>query len=132
MKPCGFVKSPYAEFHPSKSATCRGPRALRFIPRYSHPQKSVAFWGPRCGVRTSTLHSSGFARLASGAFYKTAFFLLALLMLVACGKKGEPTLTTFVKPPPVKNITVVHRENSILLAWSYSASPDMQELVKGF
>jgi hypothetical protein len=112
MKPGGFVKSPYAAFHPSKSATCRG---------------------PRCGVRTCTPHSSGFARLASGAFYKTAFiFLLALLMLAACGKKGEPTLTTFVKPPPVKNISVVHRENSILLSWSYPASPDMQELIKGF
>ena len=59
-------------------------------------------------------------------------WIFALLMLAACGKKGDPTLTTFVKPPPVKNITVLHRENSILLAWSYSASPDMQELVKGF
>ncbi len=68
-----------------------------------------------------------------GGFVKTEFiFLLALLMLAACGKKGDPTLTTFVKPPPVKNITVVHRENSILLSWSYSVSPDMQELVKGF
>jgi fibronectin type 3 domain-containing protein len=57
---------------------------------------------------------------------------MALLMLAACGKKGDPTLTTFVKPPPVKNITVVHRENSILLSWSYSPPPDMQELIKGF
>src|SRR5208283_866100 len=104
MKPGGFVKSPYA--------------TLRFIPRH-------------CGVRTSTPHSSVFARLASGAFYKTAF-IFALLLLVACGKKGDPTLTTFVKPDPVKNIAVVHRENSILLSWSYSVSPDMQELVKGF
>ncbi len=88
MKPVGFVKSPYAAFHPN---------------------------------------------LASGAFYKTAFiFLFALLMLAACGKKGEPTLTTFVKPAPVKNISVLHRENSILLSWSYPVSADMQELVKGF
>ncbi|MGO9015404.1 MAG: hypothetical protein ACLQF0_10530 [Dissulfurispiraceae bacterium] len=105
MKRGGFVKSPYA--------------ALRFILR-------------RCGVRTSTPHSSGFARLASGAFYKTAFFLLAVLVLVACGKKGEPTFITFVKPPPVNAITVVHRENSMLLSWSYSVSQDMQELIKGF
>ncbi len=70
-----------------------------------------------------------------GGFVKSpyvALFLLALLMLAACGRKGEPTLTTFVKPAPVKNISVVHRENSILLSWSYSTSPDMQELVKGF
>ncbi len=73
------------------------------------------------------------ARPASRAFYKTVFVLLpALLLLAACGKKGVPTLTTFVKPPPVNSITVIHRENSILLSWSYSASQDMQELVKGF
>jgi len=63
---------------------------------------------------------------------KTLFCIFTLLMLAACGKKGEPTLTTFVKPPPVKNITVVHRENSLLLSWYYTVSPDMQELVKGF
>ena len=61
-----------------------------------------------------------------------AFICLLVLMLAACGKKGDPTLTTFVKPPPVKNITVLHHENSILLSWSYSPSPDMQELIKGF
>ncbi len=117
MKPGGFVKSPYAAF--------------RFIPRHSHPQKSLAFWGPRCGVRTSTPHSSGFARLASGAFYKTVFiFLMALLL--SCGKKGDPTLATFVKPAPVRNITALHRENSILLSWSYSVSSDSPELIKGF
>jgi hypothetical protein len=130
MKPGCFVKSPYAAFHPSKSATCRGPRALRFIPRHSHPQKSLAFWGPHCGVRTSTPHSSGFARLASGAFYKTAFIFL--LVLLSCGKKGEPTLATFVKPAPVRSITALHRENSILLSWSYSVSSDSPELIKGF
>ena len=70
MKPGGFVKSPYAAF--------------RFIPR-------------RCGVRTSTPHSSGFARLASGAFYKTAFFMMAPMLMIM-RKKGRPTLTTFVKP----------------------------------
>jgi hypothetical protein len=44
----GFVKSPYA--------------ALRFIPRH-------------CSVRVSTPHSSGFARLASGAFYEAVQIL---------------------------------------------------------
>lgn len=62
----------------------------------------------------------------------TALILLALLVLAACGKKGEPTFITFVKPPPVNNISVVHRENSLLLSWSYSVSQDTQELIKGF
>jgi hypothetical protein len=44
----GFVKRPDA--------------ALRFIPR-------------RCGVRQSTPHSSGFARLACGRFTKPSHFL---------------------------------------------------------
>jgi hypothetical protein len=43
----GFVKSPDA--------------ALRFIPR-------------RCGVRLSTPHSAGFARLACGLFTKPSHF----------------------------------------------------------
>jgi len=47
IKHDGFVKSPDA--------------ALRFILRH-------------CGVRESTPHSSGFARLACGAFYGTVEF----------------------------------------------------------
>ncbi len=105
MKRHGFVKSPYA--------------ALCFIPHH-------------CGVRKGTPHSSVFARLASGAFYKTAIIFLVALLLAACGKRGDPTLTTFVKPAPLTNINVVHRGNSIFLSWSYSVSSDMQELVKGF
>ncbi|MBF0557912.1 MAG: fibronectin type III domain-containing protein [Nitrospirae bacterium] len=53
-------------------------------------------------------------------------------MLTSCGKKGEPTLVTFVKPAPVTNISVVHREDALLLSWSYSVSSDMQDLIKGF
>src|SRR5208283_2850618 len=66
----GLVKSPYAAFHPSKSATCRGPRALRCILRHSHPKRRRLLGTP-CGVHKSTPHSSGFARLAYGAFYET-------------------------------------------------------------
>src|SRR5208283_5718040 len=66
----GFVKNPYAAFHPGKSETCRGPRTLRCILRHSHP-KRLRILGTPCGVRTSTPHSSGFARLAYGAFHET-------------------------------------------------------------
>ncbi|MGD0282324.1 MAG: hypothetical protein ABSB95_08190 [Dissulfurispiraceae bacterium] len=55
-----------------------------------------------------------------------------LILLVSCGKKGPPTLTTFAKPAPVRNIAALHRENSILLSWSYSVSSDMREIIKGF
>lgn len=59
-------------------------------------------------------------------------FLLfvATLFLIACGKKGDPTLNTFEKPMPVKEIRVVHRENEIIISWSYPASE--REKIKGF
>lgn len=53
-------------------------------------------------------------------------------LLPSCGKKGEPTLLTFVKPAPVRNITVLHREDALLLSWPYDVSSDMQDLIKGF
>ncbi len=55
--------------------------------------------------------------------------VLISALLMSCGQKGDPTLTTFVKPSPVGNITAVHRENSLQLSWDYS---DTQELIKGF
>jgi hypothetical protein len=67
--------------------------------------------------------------------FKIRFWVPAVLVgsiLLSCGKKGDPTFFTFVKPPPVANITAVHHENSLLLSWSYSPPQDMEELVKGF
>ncbi len=55
--------------------------------------------------------------------------VLISAMLLSCGKKGPPTLTTFAKPAAVGNITAVHRGNSILLSWPYS---DTGDLVNGF
>ncbi|MBF0505827.1 MAG: hypothetical protein HQL09_03230 [Nitrospirae bacterium] len=61
------------------------------------------------------------------------FFLVSAViisvMLVSCGQKKPPSLKTFAKPAPVGNITAVHRENSILLSWSYS---DTSDFVKAF
>ncbi|MBI3592977.1 MAG: hypothetical protein HY099_05805 [Nitrospirae bacterium] len=58
--------------------------------------------------------------------------VLSFFLVVSCGKKGEPTLTTFEKPEPVKNIKAVHRENEIIISWSYPVSEESRELVKGF
>ena len=44
--------------------------ALHCIPRHSHPEKSLAFGGPRCGVPESTPHSPVFASLAYEFFTK--------------------------------------------------------------
>ncbi|MBZ0157239.1 MAG: hypothetical protein K8I29_13640 [Alphaproteobacteria bacterium] len=56
--------------------------------------------------------------------------LLFLLPLTACGKKGDPTLRTFEKPAPVREVSAVHRENELILSWSYPA--DARNAVKGF
>lgn len=58
--------------------------------------------------------------------------VFAGVLLPACGKKGEPTLVSFFKPAPVMKISVLHREDALLLSWSYSVSSEMQDMIKGF
>ncbi|MEW6738662.1 MAG: fibronectin type III domain-containing protein [Nitrospirota bacterium] len=62
--------------------------------------------------------------------------LLALLLIcsalfiISCGRKGDPTLKTFEKPIPVKEIRAVHREDELAISWSYPASERAK--IKGF
>ncbi|MFO0751758.1 MAG: hypothetical protein U0411_00350 [Thermodesulfovibrionales bacterium] len=56
--------------------------------------------------------------------------LFLLLPLAACGKKGNLTLRTFEKPPPVLELSAVHRENELIIAWPYPA--DARSGIKGF
>ncbi len=56
--------------------------------------------------------------------------LLIALLVASCGKKGEPTLRTFEKPPAVRDIKAVHREDQLIISWSYPA-PE-REAIKGF
>ena len=53
----------------------------------------------------------------------TVYCLLfaACLMLVSCGKKGPPTLKAYEKPSAPAAVKAVHRENRILLSWSYTS-----------
>ena len=55
---------------------------------------------------------------------------LSIPFAVSCGKKGPPTLTTFEKPSTVRDIRVVHREDQLIISWSYPAAG--REAVKGF
>jgi hypothetical protein len=75
----GFVKNPSAalRFTPALLDQKLG---IEGIGRGSDFQEEDSFWDlshrvNRCSVPGSTLHSSGFARLASGAFYETIILM---------------------------------------------------------
>ncbi|MCX5719988.1 MAG: hypothetical protein NT055_08565 [Nitrospirae bacterium] len=58
------------------------------------------------------------------------FLLLTFFFLVSCGKKGPPTLKAYEKPEKPPGITAIHREERIILSWSY---PDnLRNTLKGF
>lgn len=54
----------------------------------------------------------------------------SISFITSCGKKGDPTLKTFEKPMPVKEIRAVHREDELIISWSYPASERAK--IKGF
>lgn len=54
----------------------------------------------------------------------------SISFITSCGKKGDPTLKTFEKPMPVKEIRAVHREDELIISWSYPAAE--REKIKGF
>jgi len=71
----GFVKSPSAALRFTPALLDQGLR-IEGIGRGPDFHEEYPSWGlsnrvNRCSVPVSTLHSSGFARLASGAFYET-------------------------------------------------------------
>lgn len=56
--------------------------------------------------------------------------LIVALLVSSCGKKGDPTLKTFEKPMPVNEIRAVHREDELIISWSYPSSERAK--IKGF
>ena len=63
------------------------------------------------------------------------FFLCCLVLTVyclslSCGKKSPPTLKAYEKPEKPSGLTAIHREERIILSWSY---PDnLRHTLKGF
>jgi hypothetical protein len=47
-------------------------------------------------------------------------FLAMLMLVTGCGKKGAPSLRSFEKPDPIKEIRVVHRDGKLNISWTYS------------
>lgn len=64
----------------------------------------------------------------SGLVYVFAFLILALILpacfLSSCGKKGPPTLRSFKSPPPPVLQRALHREDAILLLWSFPSGKE--------
>ncbi len=50
--------------------------------------------------------------------------IMPLLSLAACGKKSEPTLKEYEKPAPPSLLRAIHREEQIILQWSYPAAKE--------
>jgi len=63
-------------------------------------------------------------------FLISFFLFLSFCFFVSCGKKGPPTLKAYEKPEKPPGITAIHREERIILSWSY---PDnLKHTLKGF
>lgn len=56
-------------------------------------------------------------------------FLAASCLLISCGKKGDPTLKSYEKPPPPE-LRAVHRQSGIILSWNFPKAGEQS--LKGF
>jgi fibronectin type 3 domain-containing protein len=53
-----------------------------------------------------------------------------LLFLWGCGKKGDPTLTSYEKPEAPSVLKAIHRESEIIISWEFPSAK--QHTIKGF
>ena len=60
----------------------------------------------------------------SGILAVYCLLFAACLMLVSCGKKTAPTLKAYEKPLAAAALKAIHRENRIILSWSYSSKKE--------
>lgn len=72
---------------------------------------------------------SALNEILSGAI-RTGLLVTISLLLIACGKKGPPTLKSYEKPPSPSLVRVFHREGSITVSWSFPEK--MEESIAEF
>ncbi len=63
-------------------------------------------------------------------FLISFFLFLSFCFFVSCGKKGPPTLKAYEKPETPSGLTAIHREERIILSWSYPNN--LRHTLKGF
>jgi hypothetical protein len=56
--------------------------------------------------------------------------LIFCILIISCGKKGEPTLKSYEKPDAPSDLRAIHRESEILLFWDFPAGEELT--IKGF
>jgi hypothetical protein len=57
-------------------------------------------------------------------------FLILISLILSCGKRGDPTLKDFDMPLPASNLNVVHKEDKLIINWSYPSQERTK--IKGF
>ncbi|MDP2277825.1 MAG: fibronectin type III domain-containing protein, partial [Nitrospirota bacterium] len=60
----------------------------------------------------------------SGILAVYSLLFAACLMLVSCGKKTAPTLKVYEKPSAPAAVKAIHREDRIILSWSYTSKKE--------
>jgi hypothetical protein len=61
---------------------------------------------------------------------RCSLLLVPLLLSISCGKKGPPTIKAYEKPQAPSGLTAYHREDKMILHWSY---PDnLRSVLQGF
>ncbi|MFA4827804.1 MAG: hypothetical protein WC855_08280 [Thermodesulfovibrionales bacterium] len=50
--------------------------------------------------------------------------IVAFFLLFSCGKKEPPTLKAYEKPDAPSGLKAIHRENNIILSWSYTSKKE--------
>jgi hypothetical protein len=63
-----------------------------------------------------------FARMSRAVTLATV--CAVVMILPACGKKGDPTLKSYEKPDTPSSLSVIHREDSLILRWAYPQSKE--------
>lgn len=56
--------------------------------------------------------------------------LIFCILIISCGKKGDPTLKSYEKPDAPSNLRAMHRESEILLFWDFPKGKELA--IKGF
>jgi fibronectin type 3 domain-containing protein len=63
-------------------------------------------------------------------YHVLTFILIFCLLIISCGRKGDPTLKSYEKPNAPSGLRAIHRESDILLFWDFPK--DKEQMIKGF